>query len=219
MKKLNLRLFGYFFASAISAFLLTTCSFSEKEFATNPPFDPESPCLCYPMGIGFEWTYKDSASYVNDLRKVKVLSNERDSLGRIIWNLENNSLATNFFLGKQIYFKNDSLYKMDFIPFTNNKTKPYLRLVPPQNNEFLLSLMNQDTGIRYRVIYHKYKPIKVGNFVFNHWISYSKVTVSKDIDSTIVVPEIGIVYKYTETNLQSGAKSISKSELLEFKRY
>jgi len=54
MKKLNLRLFGYFFASAISAFLLTTCSFSEKEFATNPPFDPESPCLCYPIGIGFE---------------------------------------------------------------------------------------------------------------------------------------------------------------------
>ena len=219
MKKFNFKLFIYFFVSTISAFLLATCTFTENEFAANPPFDPESPCLCYPIGIGFEWTYKDSSQFVNELRKVKVLSNHKDSLGRIIWNLENNSLATGFFLGKQIYLKNDSLYIIDMIPFYINLTRPYLRLVPPQSNEFLLRISHQDIGMQFRIIYHKNKPIKVGNFVFNHWISYSKVTVSKDIDSTIVVPEIGIVYKYLEYNLQSGAKSISKSELVEFKRY
>jgi hypothetical protein len=199
--------------------LFNSCSFSEKEFPVNPPFDPDSPCLCYPLGIGYEWIYKDSSLYLNELRSVKVISNERDTLGRIIWNLENKSIATMFFLGKMVYLKNDTLYTIDLIPPYRDRTITYLRLVPPKSNEFIFSTWHHDiVGIRFRVIYHKNKPIKVGKYIFNHWISYSKVTVSKDIDSTIVVPEVGIVYHYKEINNMDGTKSITKSELVEFKK-
>jgi hypothetical protein len=197
--------------------LINLCTFSDDQFLVDPPFNPDSMCVCFPVGIGFEWTYRDSISNsFYGLVTTKIISNERDSLGDILWNVENNSNATKLFLGNQFFIRNDSLFIIAPAPFWQGKTT-YLRLIPPRENEFTFYMRIEDVGRSYKVKWNKDKPIITPAGQFKNWMSL----VSSNIlmyDSVIVVPRIGIVFRYTEFKNTSGQiTNVYKSELFNYK--
>ncbi|MCS7052425.1 MAG: hypothetical protein NZM09_01685 [Ignavibacterium sp.] len=205
--------FVVFFISSI----LFYCSFSEKKFPVEPTFNPDSLTLSFPTGIGFEWTYRDSLSNnFYGIVTTKIVSNQIDSLGRLIWNVENNSYATKLFLSNQFFIKNDSLFAIDRAPFWQGRI-PYLRLIPPKKEEFIFSLQIDDTRRNYRVNWNRNKTIKTEAGQFNYWISLIHSTQLM-YDSVIVVPRIGIVYRYYESRSISGQINyVNKSELIRYK--
>lgn len=198
--------------------LQNSCTFSDDQFPVDPPFNPDSLCVCFPVGIGFEWKYRDSISNLfYGTVTTKIISNERDSLGRILWNVENNSNATKLFLGNQFFIRNDSLFIIAPAPFWQGKTT-YLRLVPPRENEFMFYMRIDDVGRNYKVKWNKDINISTPAGQFKNWMSLVYSTIPM-LDSVVVVPNVGIVFRYQEfRNYTTGqVTNVYKSELLNYK--
>jgi hypothetical protein len=212
----NLNIF-YTILVCIISLLFNTCTFSDNEFPVDPPFNPDSLCLCFPVGIGYEWTYRDSLSNsFYGIVTTKIVSNERDSLGRILWNVENNSNATKLFLGNQFFLRNDSLFIIGPAPFWQGKTT-YLRLIPPRESEFTFYLRIDDVGRNYKVKWNKDKIIRTPSGHFKNWISLVSSTI-ESYDSVIVVPRVGILFRFTEfKNISGQVTNVYKSELINYK--
>lgn len=195
-----------------------SCTYSDGQFPVDPPFNPDSLCVCFPVGIGFEWKYRDSISNLfYGTVTTKIISNERDSLGRILWNVENNSNATKLFLGNQFFIRNDSLFIIAPAPFWQGKTT-YLRLVPPRENEFMFYMRIDDVGRNYKVKWNKDINISTPAGQFKNWMSLVYSTIPM-LDSVVVVPNVGIVFRYQEfRNYTTGqVTNVYKSELLNYK--
>ncbi|MBU0561711.1 MAG: hypothetical protein KKG93_19325 [Bacteroidetes bacterium] len=142
----------------------------------------------FPLAKGNQWSYKDSINAVVSNPVTTVIFSSIDSIGRLWWNINNQSFATEF-LGPRFTIKNDSIFSLQ--SWRGGQEYLGLLLVPPNDTNFVFARACGDVIFEIQVTIGK-KPYQVPAGSFNNWASYVLKGVL-EIDSVIIAPGVGIL--------------------------
>jgi len=163
----------------------------------------------FPLAKGNQWSYKDSINAVVSNPVTTVIFSSIDSIGRLWWNISNQSFATGF-LGPRFTIKNDSIFSLQ--SWRGGQEYLGLLLVPPNDTNFVFARACGDVIFEIQVTIGK-KPYQVPAGSFNNWASYVLKGVL-EIDSVIIAPGVGILSRTYKGLEYPGKPAFQNSSVL-----